>query len=193
MSSSSIGSSTIPIGSGASNWIYVPAFERWKKILSSDCLTVLPVLDLYPGRRFRRVLGVCLFRDNPSMSRSQITPDKSVPLAKCCTYTSALGLRGSSFRRRVFRSERAGSAEDAALTTSKRRLLTIDQRELCGKQNEADASRWAENESRKARLNVGLNEMNGEKPWLKGCCCCGYGQPNENGSGRKTHQHSRRL
>src|SRR5215472_10717735 len=35
-----------------------------EKILASDRLTVLPVLDLYPGRRFRRVPGACLLRHN---------------------------------------------------------------------------------------------------------------------------------
>src|SRR5262249_25904316 len=36
-----------------------------EKILAPNRLTVLPVLDLDPGRRFRRVLGACLLRDNP--------------------------------------------------------------------------------------------------------------------------------
>ena len=35
-----------------------------KKIVASDCLTVLPVLNLDPGRCFRRVLGAYLLRNN---------------------------------------------------------------------------------------------------------------------------------
>src|SRR5215472_1775036 len=80
-------------------------FGTVEKIVASDCLTVLPVLDLDPGRRFRRVPGAYQLRDNPLHVRSQITRNRSVPLAKCWTYTSALGLRSSSFRSRVFRSD----------------------------------------------------------------------------------------
>jgi hypothetical protein len=39
-------------------------FPAVEKVLASDCLTVLPVLDLHPGCRFGRVPGVRLLGDD---------------------------------------------------------------------------------------------------------------------------------
>jgi len=45
--------------------LMVSAFERLKKILASDRLAILPVLDLHPGCRVRRVASAGLLWEDP--------------------------------------------------------------------------------------------------------------------------------
>ena len=46
-------------------YLCVSCSDAVEKILAPGRLTVLPILDLDPGRRVGRVPGACLFRDNP--------------------------------------------------------------------------------------------------------------------------------